>query len=106
MASYAAEHAQKKYQIKDPSWIVVDEFLGMLTGWICLTATLSELSWQINVLHFFFFRFFDILKFWPASYFDKKMLHGAGVILDDIVSGVYSFIATYFIIFISDKYFS
>jgi phosphatidylglycerophosphatase A len=42
------------------------------------------------VLLFVLFRFFDIVKIWPASYFDKKVKHGAGTILDDIVSGLYA----------------
>jgi phosphatidylglycerophosphatase A len=76
---------QVDHQLHDPSWIVIDEVLGMLTT--CLFLPNTNL---VNIaIAFILFRFFDIVKFWPASYFDH-MEHGAGTILDDIVSGVYA----------------
>ncbi len=86
LSCFIAEIVQKKYQVHDPSWIVVDEVLGMATAWLFIA--------KHNILHLFIlfilFRFFDIFKIWPASYFDKKVEHGAGTILDDIVSGVFA----------------
>ena len=41
-------------------------------------------------LQFALFRFFDIVKIWPASFFDSKVEHGAGTILDDVISGIYA----------------
>ena len=35
---------------------------------------------------------YDILKPWPASYFDKKMKNGIGVMLDDVIAGIYTLI--------------
>lgn len=85
-SSFLVEIVQKKYSLHDPSWIVIDEVLGMLLAWIISpTKSLGAL-----LLLFLFFRFFDIVKIWPASYFDKKMQHGAGVIIDDLVSGIYA----------------
>jgi phosphatidylglycerophosphatase A len=84
VACFIAEHVQKKYSLHDPQWIVVDEALGMLTAWCFYTG---EANWRLGLL-FGLFRFFDIVKIWPASYFDKKVKHGAGTILDDIVSGI------------------
>ena len=80
------EWFQKREQIHDPQWIVIDEVLGMITayffvGHIFKTSTIIYL--------FLLFRFFDIVKVYPANYFDK-MKHGAGTILDDIVSGIYT----------------
>ena len=78
--------AQKKFSFKDPSWLVADEGLGVLVG--CLFISSSHfLPWAI---FFGLFRLFDIVKPWPANYFDKKMQHSAGIILDDIVSGLYA----------------
>jgi len=86
MSSYVAELVQKKYALHDPQFIVIDEVLGMTTAWLFIqTHNLTHLF-----ILFVLFRFFDIVKFWPASYFDKKVQHGAGTILDDIVSGVYA----------------
>ncbi len=36
------------------------------------------------------FRFFDILKFWPASWIDNHMKNGLGVMLDDLVAALYT----------------
>ena len=77
---------QKELQLHDPQWIVIDEVLGMLTAWVFIYPQTNFI--EIGVL-FILFRFFDIIKFWPASYFDK-MTHGAGTILDDIISGVFT----------------
>ncbi len=86
ISCFMADRAQKEFKTHDPQWIVIDEFLGMSVAWLFIQ--------NHNLLHlvilFFLFRFFDIIKFWPATYFDKEVQHGAGTILDDIVSGVYA----------------
>jgi phosphatidylglycerophosphatase A len=86
LSCFIAEIVQKKYAVHDPSWIVIDEVLGMSTAWLFIA--------KHNMLHLFIlfilFRFFDIIKFWPASYFDKDVKHGAGTILDDIISGIFA----------------
>jgi phosphatidylglycerophosphatase A len=83
---YIAEITQKKYKLHDPGWIVIDEVIGMFVTWLFVRDN--------NLLHllilFVLFRIFDIIKIWPASYFDKKVTHGAGTILDDVVSGIYA----------------
>ena len=80
------EQIQNEEGLHDPQWIVIDECLGMLTAWCFYLG--NDIKSLLVI--FLLFRFFDIIKFWPASYFDKKMQHGAGVILDDIVSGLYA----------------
>jgi phosphatidylglycerophosphatase A len=86
ISCFMADRAQKEFNTHDPQWIVIDEFLGMSVAWLFIQTH--------NLLHllilFLLFRFFDIVKIWPASYFDKKVHHGAGTILDDIVSGIYA----------------
>lgn len=86
LTSYIADLAQEQYRCHDPSWIVVDEVLGMFTTWLLFRPSTS-VEW---LGLFLFFRFFDIVKVWPASYFDKKIVRGYGTILDDIVSGIYA----------------
>lgn len=80
------DKTQREMNLHDPQWIVIDEVLGMLTGWLFIYPLVSV---EYIVALFVLFRFFDILKFWPASYFDK-MTHGAGTILDDIISGIFT----------------
>lgn len=82
LAVYMAQSIQKAYGLKDPQWIVLDEVLGMLFG----SLAMSSVSWQQLLILLIAFRFFDIIKLWPASYFDK-LDHGAGTILDDVISG-------------------
>ena len=86
ISSFVADSVQKKFNLHDPQFIVIDEVLGMMTAWLFIqTHNLSHLF-----VLFALFRFFDIKKIWPATFFDKKIDHGAGTILDDIVSGVYA----------------
>jgi len=86
ISSFVAESVQKELKLHDPQWIVIDEVLGMTCAWLFIKTH--------NLLHlailFILFRFFDIVKIWPASFFDKKVDHGAGTILDDLVSGIYA----------------
>ena len=77
---------QKSCQIHDPPWIVIDEVIGMFVGFLFLPAP----QWSDIFVLFGLFRFFDIVKVWPASFFDQKVKHGIGTILDDVVAGMYA----------------
>lgn len=85
ISCYLAEALQQNYQLHDPSWIVMDEVLGMTVAWLFI-GTHSLLSLMVL---FALFRFFDIFKFGPTAYFDR-MKHGAGTILDDIIAGLFA----------------
>ena len=79
---------------KDPGEIVIDEFIGQ-----SIPIYLYEISHGINkqpneaiifyIASFFLFRYFDIVKPFPASYFDKKHKNSFGVIMDDVCAGIY-----------------
>ncbi len=88
VSCYIAEVVQQKFHIHDPPWIVMDEALGMLTAWLFIAG--EEPNFYSLAALFALFRFFDIFKIWPASYFDKKVIHGMGTILDDIISGIFA----------------
>lgn len=85
------DQVQKLMKLHDPQWIVIDEVLGMLVTW-CFIYSQSDI--KSLLIAFVAFRVFDITKVWPASIFDK-MTHGAGTILDDIISGLYAGIVAY-----------
>ncbi len=85
VSCFIAEYVQKKHHLHDPQWIVIDEVLGMALAWFFLL----ELNWLHALVLFSLFRLFDIIKVWPANFFDK-LEHGAGTILDDIVSGLFA----------------
>lgn len=70
---------------KDPSCIVIDEFVGM---WISVLFLPS--SWWIIGLGFVFFRIFDIFKPFFIQTIDTKVGGGWGVMLDDVLAGIYA----------------
>ncbi|GHV11451.1 phosphatidylglycerophosphatase A [Fibrobacterales bacterium] len=81
----------------DPSIIVIDEVAGQmipLTFFSVFTGVVQTdfLHWWLCIAlpSFLLFRLFDITKPFPASYFDKKVLNAHGVMLDDIVAGLYA----------------
>ncbi len=91
-AVFITQNVQKKFHLHDPQWIVIDEVIGMLITWsFVLSIDLPTLTTV-----FITFRFFDIIKIWPASYFDR-LDHGIGTITDDVISGIYAGIFTFFI---------
>lgn len=69
----------------DSSRIVLDEVCGMLIAGALLPPTLGTLT-----LAFLTFRLFDIVKPFPAGYFDRHVKNGFGVVADDLVAGVYA----------------
>lgn len=79
-------HASSSFfQAKDPQAIVIDEVAGQ-----GLALALCPPSWSAILLCFFLFRFFDITKIWPASWADKQLHGPLGIMLDDIVAGLYT----------------
>ena len=71
--------------VHDDSSIVWDEVAGML-----ITMLAVPLSWQTLLAGFVLFRFFDILKPWPISYLDKHVHGGFGIMIDDVLAGVFA----------------
>ena len=82
----------------DPAEVIIDEFLGQLISMIPIfTLTQGIKSLLIyGLISFILFRFFDIVKPWPISYFDN-MKNPLGVILDDIVAGIISALILFFL---------
>ena len=85
-----------KYTEHDPSIIVIDEVAGQLIPLLFLSyfeidMLKPEVWWlRFALPAFVLFRIFDILKPFPASYFDKKIANAHGVMLDDIIAGIYA----------------
>jgi phosphatidylglycerophosphatase A len=96
IAVYAANRAGVFFGASDDSRIVSDEIAGYLVTMLGVPISVSTV-----ILGFLLFRFFDIVKPWPASYFDQKMHNGLGNVLDDVVAALYSraIIAAIFIIY-------
>ena len=92
-ACWAAGEAEKIFTEHDSSRIVIDEVAGFL-----VTMTALPISWQSIVVVFLMFRLFDITKPQPARWFDRSLHNGYGVILDDIVAGLYACAATHLLL--------
>ena len=88
-----ASHIEKSKN-KDPNEIIIDEFIGQ-----SIPIYLYEISHGTEKLPneaiiyyaicFILFRFFDIQKPFPVSFFDKKYKNSFGVIMDDVCAGLY-----------------
>jgi phosphatidylglycerophosphatase A len=83
----AASRANHIFGRHDDQRIVIDEVAGYLVTMIGITPS----AWNL-VAGFVVFRIFDILKPWPCRTIDRKMPGGAGVVLDDIMAGIYGLI--------------
>lgn len=88
IAVLSAGAAEKILDRKDPGVVVIDEVMGMLITLIAAPA--NPLAW---LLGFGLFRFFDILKPWPVRFLDQRLNGGLGVVLDDVMAGLYAFAA-------------
>ncbi len=82
---WICDKTSKDLGVHDHSGIVWDEIVGYL-----ITMILVPLTWYWVLAGFVLFRFFDILKPWPISILDKKVSGGFGIMVDDIVAGVFS----------------
>ena len=79
----------------DSGKIVIDEFLGIYLIFIFYDLIYFFNDFITIMLVFIFFRFFDIVKIFPANIIDKKMKNSIGVLLDDIVASIYTIIVLY-----------
>ena len=84
----------KNNENKDPKEVVIDEFIGQ-----SIPIYLYEISHGIEKnpnqaiifygICFVLFRYFDIMKPFPVSFFDKNFKNSFGVIMDDVCAGFY-----------------
>ncbi len=79
---------------KDPREVVIDEFIGQSIP-ICLYEIAhkgpKEMDQVLTIYFviFILFRIFDIVKPYPVSYYDKNFKNSFGVVMDDVVAGLY-----------------
>ena len=72
---------------EDGSPIVIDEVAGQ---WIALAG--MPVTPVAALLGFVLFRFFDIIKPWPIKWLDQKVHGGFGIMIDDVIAGVFGLI--------------
>jgi phosphatidylglycerophosphatase A len=71
--------------VHDHGGIVWDEIAGFL-----VTMVLVPVSLWTALLGFALFRFFDIIKPWPIGWLDRHIHGGTGIMVDDLVAGLYA----------------
>ncbi|HSW93773.1 MAG TPA: phosphatidylglycerophosphatase A [Gammaproteobacteria bacterium] len=89
---WLCERVSKEIHVHDHQGMCLDEIVGYL---VTMTGVPHGLLWM--ALGFLLFRLFDIWKPWPIGYIDKKVSGGFGMILDDVLAGVYSLLILNFL---------
>lgn len=90
IGAWASTRAGAAWGKVDHGAIVIDEVVGQLITLALPLFILPELAddYWLFMLGFALFRLFDIVKPWPARYFDLHCKNGWGVMLDDVVAGL------------------
>ena len=98
----AADRAGRYYGVADSGHIVIDEVAGYL-----VTMAFLPRSFFAALVGFVFFRICDVLKPWPAYFFDRdpRWKNGAGVVLDDIFAGVWACALTWGAVWARQRFF-
>lgn len=85
LSVWISEKAEIFFVKKDDQRIVIDEIVGFLITMLWIPKTT-----RFIIIGFILFRFFDILKPIPIRRIERKFKGGFGVVLDDVVAGVYA----------------
>ena len=107
---YAVSEYIKYNENKDPKEIVIDEFIGqsipIYLYEIAHGSTKESHEVALFYLYIFIlFRYFDIKKPFPVSFFDKKFKNSFGVIIDDVVAGLYVVLTLIIFMIVKSKFF-
>lgn len=87
---WAASRVEKMHGAKDPGKVVIDEVAGQMIALVAVPLMVG--TWWTIIAAFLLFRFFDIVKPYPAR--SLESLHGGlGIMADDVVAGAYAAIA-------------
>ena len=100
LSLYAIKIYQKQVGKSDKSEIIIDEVLGQF-----LVIMFIEQEFLQFFYAFMLFRFFDILKIFPANIIDKKYSDHYGVIFDDIIAAIQALIVIFIFKFAYGKFF-
>ncbi len=91
-----ASAAEKILKQKDPGQIVIDEIAGLMVTFAGLPFNLKT-----ALAGFIIFRVFDILKPFPIRILERRVGGGTGVVLDDVLAGVYGNLILRLVIYLS-----
>jgi len=85
LAFYISREGEKIFNEKDSPRIVIDEIVGFQLTMFLVHPTVLHV-----LMGFFLFRLFDIVKIFPARYLQDSLPGGYGIVIDDVVAGMYS----------------
>lgn len=88
---WVSRWAVERLRLSDPGAVVWDEFVGMWVALLPWSFVRGSGWWP--AAGFVLFRVFDIAKPWPVSWADRRVKGGFGVMLDDLLAGVYAALA-------------
>ncbi|SSR39433.1 phosphatidylglycerophosphatase A [Acinetobacter baumannii] len=97
---YICGQTAKVINVHDDGRIVWDEFAGQSITFIPLLY-LQQINWIWVITGFILFRIFDVWKPWPIRVIDRQVHGGFGIMLDDIIAGVWAALCTLIIIHLS-----
>lgn len=80
-----ADKASEIINEKDPGCIVIDEMAGYV-----IALSMVPINVSTMIAGFLLFRIFDIAKPWPVRYFEENFSGGAGIVLDDVMAGIFT----------------
>lgn len=99
LGTIACNKAEQAMGIHDHGGIVIDEFVGMF-----ISSLFFPQNPYLIILSFILFRFFDILKPYPISLLDRNVKGGFGIMIDDVIAGIYALIVGMIIISVLQYY--
>lgn len=83
---FICHYASKYIKKHDHKSIVLDEIIGIFI----VISLLPKQNLKFFILGIILFRFFDIIKPWPIYYIDNNIKGGIGIMIDDIIAGIFS----------------
>ena len=106
---YAVSEYIKFNENKDPKEVVIDEFIGQsIPIYLYEVSHGTSKASQEAILFYFYifvlFRLFDIKKPFPVNFFDSKFKNSFGVIIDDVIAGLYVVLTLIIFMIIKSKF--
>jgi phosphatidylglycerophosphatase A len=87
---WASNFGISHYGTHDPKQVVIDEVVGIGIPFLIIAPNYREV-----IVAFLLFRFFDIWKPWPIRAIEKKFPNNWGIMLDDVVAGIFALVILY-----------
>lgn len=87
LSAWLSDYVSRAIKVHDHPGMNIDEFAGFF-----VTMINAPLGFEWILLGFLLFRIFDIWKPWPIRYLDENVHGGFGMLLDDVVAGIFSMI--------------